>query len=68
MTNQSTGNCPKKTTIAARATIIAHRRFPLANHANQVVSLPFFKVIELVEAGIEEGLRMAVNQGGRGHE
>jgi hypothetical protein len=80
MTNQPT-NRPNAA-LVARATRIACRRFPLIEDEDQAVTMPFFRLVELLTLALEEGGRLAAqhgearpkneglgfDRGGQGHE
>lgn len=63
MNNLSTGENRPNAAIIARATRIACRQFPLIDHEDQAVTMPFFRLVELMTLALDEGSRLADQHG-----
>jgi hypothetical protein len=62
MSTQPTGENRPNAALITRATRIACRQFPLIDHEDQAVTMPFFKLIDLLTLALEEGGRLAAQQ------
>lgn len=62
MNTPSTGENRPNAALITRATRIACRQFPLINNEDQAVTMPFFRLVELLTLGLEEGGRLAAQQ------